>query len=94
MLIVKLLGCRNSDQGADQAFTVCNEVVFLLFCIVSSCACEQGNINAAAVKTCLCVRDGHVYIVYIIKSHACLSEVGDKEFMKVGAGWSCNRLAF
>ena len=52
-----------------------------------------GNVNAAAIKTCLCVRDGHVYIVYIVKSHACLSKVGDKEFMKVGTGWSCNRLA-
>ena len=93
MLIVELLGCCNSDQGADQAFTVCNEVVALLFCIVSSCAGDQGNINAAAVKTCLCVRDGHVYIIYIVKSHVCLSKVGDKELMKVGTGRSCDRLA-
>ena len=49
MLVVELLSCRNRDQGADQAFTVCNEVVALLFCIVSSCAGDQGNINAAAV---------------------------------------------
>ena len=93
MLIVKLLSCRNSDQGADQAFTVCNEVVALLFCIVSSCAGDQGNINAAAVKTCLCVRDSHVYIIYIVKSHVCLSKVGDKELMKVGTCRSCDRLA-
>ena len=56
MLVVELLSCRNRDQGADQALAVCNKVVALLFCVVSSCACEQGNINAAAVKTCLCVR--------------------------------------
>ena len=94
MLVVELLGRCNCDQCADQALAVCNKVVALLFCVVSSCACEQGNVNAAAIKTCLCVRDGHVYIVYIVKSHACLSKVGDKEFMKVGTGWSCNRLAF
>ena len=53
MLVVELLGRCNCDQCADQALTVCNKVVALLFCVVSSCACEQGNVNAAAIKTCL-----------------------------------------
>ena len=66
MLVVELLSYRNRDQGADQALAVCNKVVALLVCVVSSCACEQGNVNAAAVKTCLCVRDGLVYLIYIV----------------------------
>ena len=51
MLVVELLGRCNCDQCADQALAVCNKVVALLFCVVSSCACEQGNVNAAAIKT-------------------------------------------
>ena len=94
MLVVELLGRCNCDQCADQALAVCNKVVALLFCVVSSCACEQGNINAAAVKTCLCVRDAHIYIVYIVESHVGLRKIGDKKLMKVCASRACDGLSF
>ena len=94
MLVVELLGRCNCDQCADQALAVCNKVVALLFCVVSSCACEQGNVNAAAIKTCLCVRNAHVYIIYIVKSHVSLRKIGDKELMKVCAGRACDGLSF